>query len=195
MYWDQMEFKHPELIKRQFGATAILMTIALLGTSVISLANYGMGPVMAGAENIAIRIGMQAGFTVMIILGNIFIFIFTPMLANHIERHYTFGGKELSCYCKMFGFQVSSHPVTHHTTQHNSSQLNSAQLSSTQLNSTPHHTTPRHITPSHSTQAQQTTAKPSPAQLSPLQASHVPCPACCIPSHPIPLVRTPPTLP
>ena len=25
---------------------------------------------------------------------------------NKIDRHYTFGGKELSCFCKMLGFQV-----------------------------------------------------------------------------------------
>ena len=49
---------------------------------------------------------LQAGFTVMIICGNVFIFILTPILANVIERHYTFGGKELSCLCKMLGFQV-----------------------------------------------------------------------------------------
>ena len=72
----------------------------------------------------------------MIICGNVFIFILTPVsaaaaaaattsttstsssppppppppppqiLANVIERHYTFGGKELSCLCKMLGFQV-----------------------------------------------------------------------------------------
>ena len=41
----------------------------------------------------------------MIICGNVFIFILTPILANVIERHYTFGGKELSCLCKMLGFQ------------------------------------------------------------------------------------------
>jgi len=106
VYWDQMQFKHGELIKRQLLGSGILMLIALLGTFVISVANYGMGPVMAGANNLFSRVLLQAGFTVMIILGNIFIFIFTPILANKIERHYTFGGKELSCYCKMFGFQV-----------------------------------------------------------------------------------------
>jgi len=28
------------------------------------------------------------------------------VLASKLERHYTFGGKELSCFCKMLGFQV-----------------------------------------------------------------------------------------
>ena len=32
----------------------------------------------------------------LIILGNIFIFILTPVLASKLERHYTFGGKQLS---------------------------------------------------------------------------------------------------
>ena len=43
----------------------------------------------------------------MIILGNIFIFILTPLLANKMEHHHTFGSKQLSCFLKMFLFQVS----------------------------------------------------------------------------------------
>ena len=54
----------------------------------------------------ALGMGMQVGFTVMIILGNIFIFILTPLLAHSLEKHHTFGGKELSCFLKMFLFQV-----------------------------------------------------------------------------------------
>jgi len=53
----------------------------------------------------------QFGFTLLIILGNIFIFILAPILANTLERHYTFGGKELSVFGKMLGFQVDRYPV------------------------------------------------------------------------------------
>lgn len=41
-------------------------------------------------------------------MGNIFIFILAPIFANTLERHYTFGGKELSVFGKMLGFQVGS---------------------------------------------------------------------------------------
>ena len=106
VYWDQLQFKHPELVRRQIIAIAGMMCVALAGTVVICIANYGMGPVMASANSLASRIGMQVFFTVLIILGNIFIFILTPIVAHKYERHYTFGGKELSCFCKMVGFQV-----------------------------------------------------------------------------------------
>ena len=49
---------------------------------------------------------MQAGFTLMIIAGNIFIFVLTPHLANTVEHHHTFGSKQSSCFLKMFLFQV-----------------------------------------------------------------------------------------
>ena len=42
----------------------------------------------------------------MIILGNIFIFILTPILAEKLEHHHTFGSKEVSCFLKMYCFQV-----------------------------------------------------------------------------------------
>ena len=164
VYWEQLQYKHAELLPRQFKASSLLGLVALAGTTLICLANYGMGPVMMHAATIGQRIGLQArvwapphiplphltptlqphiahpavpaipqaGFTVMIICGNVFIFILTPVsaaaattsttstssspppppppppqiLANVIERHYTFGGKELSCLCKMLGFQV-----------------------------------------------------------------------------------------
>jgi len=82
------------------------MLVALAGTVIISFANYGMGPVMSNAQSLGARIGMQFGFTLLIIVGNIFIFILAPIFANTLERHYTFGGKELSVFGKMLGFQV-----------------------------------------------------------------------------------------
>ena len=106
VYWDQMEFGHPELVKRQLWSSAVLGSIAIVGTAIIAFANFGMGPIMTNAGSVTERIVMQVTFTVMIILGNIFIFILTPILASNVERHYTFGGKELSCFCKMFAFQV-----------------------------------------------------------------------------------------
>ena len=91
---------------RQVIAISLMMCVALAGTVIISFANYGMGPVMASANSLASRVGLQVVFTLLIILGNIFIFILTPIVAHRYERHYTFGGKELSCFSKMVSFQV-----------------------------------------------------------------------------------------
>lgn len=43
VYWDQLQFKEHELVKRQFAAIGLLMLVALAGTAVITFANYGMG--------------------------------------------------------------------------------------------------------------------------------------------------------
>jgi hypothetical protein len=75
VYWESLQMKYPQLIRNQLKSTGVLAAIAVTGTTVISIANYGMGPIMQAASSMWVHVGMQAGFTVLIILGNIFIFI------------------------------------------------------------------------------------------------------------------------
>ena len=60
VYWEQLQYKHAELLPRQFKASSLLGLVALAGTTLICLANYGMGPVMMHAATIGQRIGLQA---------------------------------------------------------------------------------------------------------------------------------------
>ena len=107
VYWDELQFGRSHVIRGHLQAGAMILAVALLGTAVITVANYGMGPVMRAAEGPWLKVaGMQVGFTVMIILGNIFIFVLTPILADKLEHHHTFGSKQLSCFLKMYIFQV-----------------------------------------------------------------------------------------
>ena len=107
VYWDELQFGRSHFIRGHLQAGAMILAVALLGTAVITVANYGMGPVMRAAEGPWLKVAsMQVGFTVMIILGNIFIFLLTPILADKLEHHHTFGSKQLSCFLKMYIFQV-----------------------------------------------------------------------------------------
>ena len=106
IYWDQLQVKHHELLRRQFLACAALLAPVLLGTAAIAFANFGISKWVAHAHSLLSMIGLQASFTVLIIVANVIVFILTPVLAAKVERHYTFGGKELSCFCKMLGFQI-----------------------------------------------------------------------------------------
>ena len=60
VYWDQMETKTPELLRRQLLSSAALASIAVVGTAIIAFANYGMGPIMTSVDSLPHRILMQA---------------------------------------------------------------------------------------------------------------------------------------
>ena len=109
IYWDSLEFSGGELARSQLAPSSIILLVALVGTAAIMFSQYGLGPVLQAAqttETLRMRILLQVGFTCGIIVGNIFIFILTPLLAERMEKHHTFGSKQFSCFLKMFLFQV-----------------------------------------------------------------------------------------
>ena len=60
VYWESFQVSHADLWASQVKATSILATIALAGTTVIAVANFGMGPVMGSVDDLWVHIGMQA---------------------------------------------------------------------------------------------------------------------------------------
>ena len=109
IYWDSLEFSGGELARSQLAPSSIILLVALVGTAAIMFSQYGLGPVLQAAQTtgtLRMRILLQVGFTCGIIVGNIFIFILTPLLAERMEKHHTFGSKQFSCFLKMFLFQV-----------------------------------------------------------------------------------------
>ena len=108
VHWDELQFGRGARLAKQLLTNGAILLVALVGTTCIAAANYGMGPVLraAGDRTVLVQVGMQVGFTLMIILGNIFIFILSPLLAEKVEHHHTFDARQRSAFLKMYLFQV-----------------------------------------------------------------------------------------
>ena len=111
--WENLEVPPRKRRSRQLASLAIMFGIALVGTSIITAIAYLQGTKILSSflrfspdfGGFVLSLLFQLAVAVPVILGNVILFVSVPVLADKIERHTTFSGKEVSIMLQMVFFQ------------------------------------------------------------------------------------------